>query len=246
MRWRINIRKSIIALVLTYLIGNISLACEPYEQEVKSRVSHLYLYEKDPVTWNIISNGSWGKIENRLSEEEFEFVFNGYKLNVGHEYTLICYPDPWPGEGLICLGNSTVNKEGNIHITKSVETSDLLTIDDENEGVKIWLVLSSDVDFVNSKMIEWNPTDYLFEHNLIYFSKMQTVESSEKDCKEIKKSEKEINENKGEENSKELAENDFLKPNWIRCLDKLIERFPVIEDILRIILEWIYNKIIST
>jgi len=32
-------------------------------------------------------------------------------------------------------------------------------------GYKIWLVLTDDV--TSSGMTSWNPTDYLFEHNLI-------------------------------------------------------------------------------
>ena len=138
------------------------------------------------MTWDIISNASWGKMEYISSGEDFKFVFNGYNLTSGQDYTLIYYPDPWPGEGLICLGNSTANKEGDIHIAESVDTGDLPSEGDENEGAKIWLVLSSDVDCENSKMIGWNPTEYLFEHNLIYFSRIPAKVSSEKCDKEEK------------------------------------------------------------
>ena len=37
------------------------------------------------------------------------------------------------------------------------------------EGAKIWLVLSSDVDCDMAYMIGWNPTEYLFEYDLINF-----------------------------------------------------------------------------
>ncbi len=245
MRWRINILKRIIAVILICLLTNISIACEPHEKEEESHVSYLYLYEKDPVTWNIIDNGSWGKMVYRLSEEEFEFVFDGSQLKVDQNYSLVYYPDPWPGEGLICLGSGTANDEGDIHITATIDRGILPIEGDENKGAKIWLVLSNDVDFLNSKMIRWNPTDYLFENNLIYFSKIQVEESSEKNCKEIKKVEKEKNESKDEDNKIELVETGLLKTNWLKFLDKLIEKFPIIEDIIKIILEWIYTKLVS-
>jgi hypothetical protein len=246
MRWKIRIPKRIIALILICLLGTISLACESHEYEEKTHVSYLYLYEKDPVTWNIVANGSWGKMEYRVSEEEFEFAFHGYKLNEGQNYSLIYYPDPWPGEGLICLGNGTVNQEGEIHIAESVDI-DILPIEcDETKGVKIWLVLSNDINFENSKMIEWNPMEYLFEHNLLYFSKIQIEEPSEKYCKETKNIEKEKNESKNEENKINLVETGLVKTNWLNILDKLIEKFPILEDIIRLILEWIYNKLVST
>jgi hypothetical protein len=33
-----------------------------------------------------------------------------------------------------------------------------------------WLILSSDLDCTAKKMIGWNPTEYLFEYNLIRFN----------------------------------------------------------------------------
>lgn len=41
--------------------------------------------------------------------------------------------------------------------------------DSGDEGAKIWLVLSSDYDAVNSKMIAWNPTEYLYEYDLMTY-----------------------------------------------------------------------------
>ena len=29
----------------------------------KSHISHLYLYEKDPATWEIVEGGAWGKMK---------------------------------------------------------------------------------------------------------------------------------------------------------------------------------------
>lgn len=104
-----------------------------------------------------------------LSGSTFDFKFNGHKLEPGTEFTMIYYPDPWPGEGLICLGSGIANKKGNIKIKGSVDTGNLPAAHDENEGAKIWLVLSVDVDCETATMTGWNPTEYLFEFDLITF-----------------------------------------------------------------------------
>jgi hypothetical protein len=135
----------------------------------KSNIAHLYLYEKDPTTWEIVEDGAWGKMKYNLSGSEFDFVFNGHGLEPGADCCLIYYPDPWPGEGLICLGSGTVSEDGNVHIKNAVDTGDLPADYDENDGAKIWLVLSDDVDCDEKKMVGWNPTEYLFEYDLITF-----------------------------------------------------------------------------
>jgi len=143
----------------------------PSGQAGKSNIGHLYLFEKDPVTWEIVEDGAWGKMKYNLSGSEFDFVFNGHGLEANTDYTLIYYPDPWPGNGLICLGSGTANDEGNAHIMGSEDTGDLPAEDDDNcpDGAKVWLVLSGDVDCDAEKMIGWNPTEYLFEYDLITF-----------------------------------------------------------------------------
>jgi hypothetical protein len=145
----------------------------PSGQAGRSNVAHLYLYEKtgDP-DWDIVVDGAWGKMKYNLSGETFDFVFNGHGLEVGSDYTLIYYPDPWPGTGLICLGSGTVNEEGNVHIAESVDTGNLPAEGDENDGAKIWLVLSADVDCENQLMVDWSYASggiYLFEEELIIF-----------------------------------------------------------------------------
>jgi hypothetical protein len=237
--------KWIIALAIIVLIANISQACGPNEPAGESSFSHEYLYEKDPATWDIIMNGSWGKMEYRLSGDNLEFVFYGHKLNAGMNYTLIYYPDPWPGEGLICLGNSTSNENGDIHIAESVDTGDLPSENDENEGAKIWLVLSSDVDCENSIMVDWHPTEYLFEHNLIYFPKTTVEPPIEKCEKETNKDDIELEEAKDKKNSSEKPLTSLSETKGLKFLDKLLERFPIIEQILQRILLWIYVQLTS-
>lgn len=142
----------------------------------KSNVGHLYLYEKDS-NWDIVSPGAWGKMKYNLSGPEFKFVFNGHGLEPGEDYCLIYYPDPWPGNGLICLGEGTANMGGNVHIAGSVDPNGDLPIPSDipeplpaQDGAKIWLVLSDDVDCVNKHFKNvWNPTEYLFEYEVITF-----------------------------------------------------------------------------
>ncbi len=96
-------------------------------------------------------------------------------------------------------------------------------------------------------MIGWNPNEYLFEHNLIHFLKTQ-IDASQEKCS-IKTKEVETTDEESEENEyiidiKELSliiskVSIFLD----KFLDKLIERFPIIEKILQQILFWIYYKI---
>ncbi|MBA7525029.1 hypothetical protein ES705_17176 [subsurface metagenome] len=167
-------KKYLILVLIVLLIGALSVGVLAGKNGPagKSNIAHLYLYEKDIDGWDIVEDGAWGKMKYNMSGPEFDFVFNGHNLKgeVDTEYTLIYYPDPWPGYGLICLGSGTVNEEGDIHIAESLDTGDLPADFDENEDeAKIWLVLSDDVDCGNAEMIGWNPTEYLFENDLITF-----------------------------------------------------------------------------
>jgi hypothetical protein len=161
----------------------------PSKQAGKSDVAHLYLYEKmpDPEAdrtdpWLIVEGGMWGKMKYYAEGSVFDFVFNGHGLPIGVEYTLIYYPDPWPGEGLICLGSGTVaacdeevdcegGGSGNIHIKGSVDTGSFPIKDDLNyPGAKIFLVPSVDVDCVERTMVGWTGDDAnLYEGALISF-----------------------------------------------------------------------------
>jgi hypothetical protein len=161
----------VVAVTIGALLVGTALAKGPSSRAGNSHMGHLYLHEKDPVTWEVIEDGAWGKMTYNVSGPTFGFVFNGHGLEAGMDYTLIYYPDPWPGDGLICLGEGTVDFDGNVHIKADVDTGDLPAMADENypDGAKIWLVLTADVDCFMGNMIGWNPTEYLFEYDLITF-----------------------------------------------------------------------------
>ena len=169
-------KKYLILVLVVLLIGalTVGVLAGKTGQAGKSNIAHLYLYEKDPSDWSIVDGGAWGKMKYNLSGETFDFVFNGHGLVEGEDYTLIYYPDkdgnPWPREDIICLGSGIANAELDVHIMGSVDTGDLPDpLVDINEGAKIWLVLSADVDCDACEMFGWNPTEYLFEYELITF-----------------------------------------------------------------------------
>ena len=155
----------------------------PPPQKWEPRLGVLYLFQKKAAEdgpWPVVPGGASGVLRYNLWGKVFSFDFHGWKLAPKKKYTLIYYPDPWPGEGLICLGSGKTNPAGNINLFNhhfDIGTS-LPAKDDANwspqypsgaVGAKIWLVLSEDVDCAKSYMTGWNPDSYLFEYNLINF-----------------------------------------------------------------------------
>ena len=157
-----------------------------YDPYYKGPVGFLYLIEKD-AEWKPVLKGAYGRMQYHIWGEEFSFWFEGHGLVQGENYTLIYYPDPWPGAGLICLGSGTAyGRGGNVVIWGRTDLGmDLPAPYDANAsailpsgaiGAKIWLVLSDDVDCTgafgtlpDTEMTGWNPLEYLFEFNLITY-----------------------------------------------------------------------------
>ncbi len=164
---------------------------EGEDGEGEGNEGELYLYEKDPdgadnITdndddWSIVEDGAWGLLKYNLSGDTFDFEFEGEGLDLETEYSLIYYADPWPGDNPGALIDSddseddgTIKLEGSINLD-----TDLPNPDDENydhevngqapPGAKIWLVLTDDYDDTEMEMVNWNPTEYLFEANTITY-----------------------------------------------------------------------------
>lgn len=165
---------SLAVLSLTLVAAfQIAAAANKYQgsnDESQKPVQQLALYEKDPATWEIIDGGALGKLNYFV--EEGKFGFGAHKLDAGLSYTLIYYPDPWPGNGLKCLGSGTTDGIGDINIKGTFDFTSIPIEGDENyPGAKIWLVLTGDVDCEgtdgSTNMIAWQPAEYLFENNLI-------------------------------------------------------------------------------
>jgi len=107
-----------------------------------ANVAFLYLYEKD-AGWNIVWDGAWGKMNFKLDGTSLAFVFNGHKLEKNTGYSLVYWPENWPN--VLVLAQGSTNNGGNIHIAG---TADL-------------------TGETNGSMTDWDPSAYLFEHNLI-------------------------------------------------------------------------------
>jgi hypothetical protein len=136
-----------------------------------AKMGRLQLFEKDPTTWEVVEGGARGTMRYTRSGPSFDFVLNAHGLEPELGYSLIYYADPWPGHGLMCLGDGVADEYGNVFIRNSVDTGDLPAEYDENFGVgaKLWLVLNTDVNCDLQQMELWNPTWYLFENELITY-----------------------------------------------------------------------------
>jgi hypothetical protein len=182
------------------MVGRLFLfqKCDPSLAPGPEEQNPLYDSNGCPVPesglWAIfLDNRRWGQMKYNLLGDKFRFSFQGKRLVPETDYTLIYYPDEWPGSGLICLGSSMTNHTGNVQIHGSAEIpSGLPAPYDKNYspiapsgavGAKIWLVPTADVKCDSSgdidpttglpadpaQMVGWNPANYLFEGNLIVY-----------------------------------------------------------------------------
>jgi hypothetical protein len=157
---------AIVALLFIIFAGTVS-AGPAQGIDGKGRVGRLYLFEKDPVTWNIVKGGAFGimtyKVPQSTVAEEL-FIFDGHRLTPDTDFSLIYYPD----SGLIVLGKGTSDESGNVHIAGHFNFGAILPLATDaqlNDGARIWLVLSKDLG--TNQMLSWTPTEYLFEYRLI-------------------------------------------------------------------------------
>ena len=169
--------KKIIPLVVTCAVL-ISLVAGSTVMAAGKPNAKLYLYEKDPTTWQIVENSAWGKLRYNLAGDEFKYRFNGHGLESKTDYSLIYYPEPqttWPW-GVTIIDSGVTNKGGNIKLAGSIDLN--MDLDgpadpyNPDGGAKIWLVLTEDITYINgvSHISGWNPTEYLFENNLIKYT----------------------------------------------------------------------------
>ena len=67
---------------------------------------------------------------------------------------------------LQCLETGSADEYGNVHVMGTLDEGWEWLKEDADEGIKIWLVLSDDVD-CGIGMTAWNPSECLFEYNKI-------------------------------------------------------------------------------
>ena len=198
-------KMAVLAIVLAMtLFASVALACDENDKNGK-----LFLFQKCDASftnpdiydangcplpgqgpWPIYADGAWGKLNYTVLGDKFKFLFEGEKLQLNKDFTLVYYPDPWPGKNLVCLGSGKTDGAGYIKIAGSKAFTDgegnptgLPMKYDANfnpiapsgsAGAKVWLVASEDVtctgDTTNpAAMIAWNPAGYLFEGNMIVY-----------------------------------------------------------------------------
>jgi hypothetical protein len=128
--------------------------------------------EKDPSTWDPIKVCTY--LTYAHTGHWFIGSFHGVAPLANTNYSLIYYADPWPGDNPgFFIAKGTSSATGWIRIWfRTFIGYDLPHTSDANypAGAKIWLVLSDDYDETTNRVIAWNPTQYLFEHELINYT----------------------------------------------------------------------------
>lgn len=126
------------------------------------KTKHLILYPKDPSDWSYVMDSAYGKLTYKKNGK---FVFNGHGLVVDTDYCLINWGG-W-GEDAIILGTATAVGDGHVHMAGSIDYTNLLDDPDDarDDDFKIWLVPCGDM--TDNKLTAWNPTDYLFEYDIL-------------------------------------------------------------------------------
>lgn len=139
--------------------------------------SSVVLENKNPITWvEITGDDIGGTLSYNTSGPTFIYDFAGKVPLANTAYCLIYYADPWPGDGVnhstgmeIVCGSSDSNRD--LALNGNENLGDLPDTNDQNYpgGAKLQVVLDADYDNTNHRMVGWNPSNYLFEMNLITY-----------------------------------------------------------------------------
>jgi hypothetical protein len=153
-----------IAIVALLALGCIGTVAAGAAQGInaKNRAVHLYLFEKDPSTWDVVAGGAWGIMSYQLpdgSTNVEKFAFSGHHLAPDKGFSLIYNPDPWPGRNFVLLGKGMSDATGELHFAGGFNFDGIFFGDEP--ATRFRLVLSSDVG--TSQLTGWNPAEYLFE-----------------------------------------------------------------------------------
>lgn len=127
---------------------------------------------------------SWARLTYRWIAPVFDYVYNAHNLPPGEDFTLTYQSDPENGEGqVICLGTSTVNEEGDLHVQDAFDlASDLPTEDAENQDeATLVLVPAEDVTCEDGAMAAWNPIDYVFSDEGMFYVDSDLEEEEEEE-----------------------------------------------------------------
>ena len=163
------ITKILVGVVLVVLLSTTQVSAY-----FEGNTQHIYMFEKDPSTWDCITSindGAWGKlqvIENRRYENGM-FVFNGHNLVEGDHWVLVNWEESWPKAKYIADG--IVDVEGNLHLIGDLPVLDYNTYTSGEYatiiGAKIWLIHAHDYNFDTQCVKSWSPVGWLFETELV-------------------------------------------------------------------------------
>lgn len=134
----------------------------------------LKLVEKNPSDWSIVEDGANGLITfstislyGKIVQERIRVSVWG--LEPRTKYQLVYYGDETHNDVwdyATCIGRArTTSTQGYFKGDSAV--FNWMGFVDDGIDQKFWVVLASDVDCSTSRMIGWNPTEYLFEYNII-------------------------------------------------------------------------------
>lgn len=135
----------------------------------KSQVEHLYLFEKDLSTWNVVEDGAYGKAV--FNWKHSTVAFEGCGLAPDTEYALIFYSEPayngWANRETTVISTGISDAEGYLEIGRAAfDITDVTPMENPEGAYKVWLVPSSSIV---AGQIDWiNPEMFLFESRLLY------------------------------------------------------------------------------
>jgi|GEM_PF-1079606 len=150
-------------------VTNISRTGTPVDENIVS----ISLENKDE-NWNVIVDDVYGTLVYPLVSSTFDYEVTAQGLQPNTEYSLIYYAGPWPGNNPgAFIGSGMTDASGNIAFSGSPDLGmDLPDSADANypAGAKIWLVPSSHYSEAEKKLATWDPSQYLFEYDLILYN----------------------------------------------------------------------------
>jgi len=149
----------------------------PAGQSGSSHVAHTHFGMMDITTGASIASNESAKMMYFWFGSTFDYVLNAHQLPAGSQWTLTYQPEPLPSDGVMCLGNATVNGGGQLHLANSLELNANLppsldpTADSTTQppDALLALVPSADVDCTGGTMTNFEPNVYLWSSPRVRF-----------------------------------------------------------------------------